>query len=41
MYLPHELYMVEVFQGGRHIRAYTHHFMERAAEQRLMPMMIR
>jgi len=40
-YLPHELYMVEVFAGGRHIRAYTHHFMQRAAEQRLLPLPLR
>lgn len=34
---PHDLYMVEVYARGRHIRAYTHHFMERAAKQRLRP----
>jgi len=34
---PHELYMVEVYGGGRHIRAYTPQFMERAAERRLRP----
>ncbi len=34
---PHELYMVEVYASGRHIRAYTNHFMERAAKQRLRP----
>lgn len=34
---PHELYMVEVYGGGRHIRAYTPQFMEQAAESRLRP----
>lgn len=34
---PHELYMVEVYARGRHIRAYTTQFMERAAQQRLQP----
>jgi len=34
---PYELYMVEVYAGGRQIRAYTTRFMERAAEIRLMP----
>ena len=34
---PHELYMVEVYARGRHIRAYTPQFMERAAKQRLRP----
>lgn len=34
---PHELYMIEVYARGRHIRAYTTQFMERAAKQRLMP----
>lgn len=34
-YQPHELFMVEVYGRGRHIRAYTSWFMERAAEQRL------
>jgi hypothetical protein len=34
---PHELYMVEIYASGRHIRAYTNHFMERAAKQRLRP----
>ena len=32
-----QVYMVEVFGGGRHIRAYTHAFMERAAKIRLLP----
>jgi hypothetical protein len=40
MYRPHELYMVEVFGGGRHIRAYTHQFMEWAARNRLAPIPI-
>ncbi|HSG49234.1 MAG TPA: carboxypeptidase regulatory-like domain-containing protein [Longimicrobiales bacterium] len=34
---PHDLYMVEVYARGRHIRAYTPQFMERAAKQRLRP----
>lgn len=34
---PHELYMVELYSGGRHIRAYTPRFMERAAKSRLTP----
>lgn len=34
-YQPHELYMVEVYGGGRHIRAYTSWFMEYAGERRL------
>jgi hypothetical protein len=34
---PHELYMVEVYASGRHIRAYTSHFMERAAKIRIRP----
>jgi len=34
---PHELYMIEVYGAGRHIRAYTPQFMERAAKQRLHP----
>jgi len=36
-YRPEELYMVEVFARGAHIRAYTRGFMERAAERRLHP----
>ena len=36
-FAPHELHMIEVFAGGRHIRAYTPRFMERAAKQRLSP----
>jgi len=35
-----QLYMVEVYGRGRHIRAYSHAFMERAAKIRLMPMPI-
>lgn len=35
---PHELYMVEVYASGRHIRAYTQRFMERAAKNRIQPM---
>lgn len=34
---PHELHMVEVYAGGRHIRVYTERFMERAARTRLQP----
>lgn len=34
---PQELHMVEVYAGGRHIRVYTEHFMERAARTRLQP----
>jgi hypothetical protein len=37
MYRPHEFHMVEVYGGGRHIRAYTHRFMEWAARIRLAP----
>jgi hypothetical protein len=37
---PSELYMVEIYAGGRQIRAYTNQFMERAAETRLMPIPI-
>ena len=35
------LYMVEVYRNGTHIRAYTHAFMERAAQNRLAPLPIR
>ncbi|NJD19885.1 MAG: carboxypeptidase-like regulatory domain-containing protein [Gemmatimonadetes bacterium] len=35
---PHELYLVEIYAGGRHIRAYTNRYMERAAEMRAVPM---
>lgn len=34
---PHELYMVEVYASGRHIRAYTSQFMERSARTGLHP----
>lgn len=37
---PYELYMVEVYAGGRQIRAYTTQFMERAAKTRLQPFAI-
>lgn len=37
MFQPHELYLVEVYGAGRHIRAYTNRYMERAANQRLFP----
>ncbi len=35
---PWEFHMIEVYAGGRHIRAYTPRFMERAAETRLAPL---
>lgn len=35
-----ELYMIEVYARGTHIRAYTHNFMKRAARTRLAPIMI-
>lgn len=34
---PHELFMVEVYASGRHIRAYTSQFMERSAKNGLHP----
>lgn len=34
---PWEFHMIEVFGGGRHIRAYTPAFMERAAKSRMAP----
>jgi hypothetical protein len=37
MFQPHELYMVEVYAAGRHLRIYTNHYMEQAANQRLFP----
>jgi len=37
---PHELYMVEVYGSGRHIRAYTNRYMERAAERPVFPLPI-
>ena len=36
-FAPHELYMIEIYGGGQHIRAYTPQFMQRAAERRLTP----
>ena len=36
-----QLYMLEVYRGGIHIRAYTHQFMEYAAKVRLEPAVIR
>jgi len=39
-YLPGDLYLIEIYGHGRHIRAYTHHFMERAAKRRLQPIPI-
>ncbi len=35
-----QLYMIEVYGRGTHIRAYTHGFMERAAGVRLAPLPI-
>ena len=35
-----QLYMVEVYGRGRHVRAYSHSFMQRAAKIRLLPMPI-
>jgi len=35
-----QLYMIEVYRRGTHIRAYTHGFMERAAKIRLAPLPI-
>ena len=37
-FAPHDLYMIEVYDGGRHIRAYSRFFMERAAKTRLFPL---
>ena len=37
---PQDFQMVEVYGWGRHIRAYTHNFMERAARVRLAPLPI-
>ncbi len=41
-YRPWELHLIEVYQGGRHIRAYTHQFMERVAERpmALLPILL-
>ena len=35
-----QLYMIEIYGRGAHIRAYTHGFMERAARVRLAPLQI-
>ena len=35
---PHELYMVEIYGSGRHIRAYTNRYMEWAAEHPVYPL---
>ena len=37
-YRPHELYMVEVYGQGRHIRAYTQWYIERVAKSGQTPM---
>lgn len=37
MYQPHELYLVEVFSGGRQIRAYTNWYVELAGRGRVTP----
>ena len=39
-YSPHEFHMIEVYQRGRHIRAYTHTFMERASKVGFLPVPI-
>ncbi len=36
-FAPRDLYMIEVYRGGSHIRVYTHAFMLRAATTRLFP----
>ena len=36
-FAPWEFHMIEVYGGGRHIRAYTPRFMERAAKRRISP----
>ena len=36
-FAPHELYMVEIYGNGRHIRAYTPRFMERIALRPITP----
>ncbi len=43
MYRLHEMHLIEVIAGGRQIRAYTHHFMERLARspQALLPIFVR
>ncbi len=40
LFRPYEFHMLEVFQSGRHIRAYTHAFMERASRTRYLPIPI-
>ncbi|MYC93151.1 MAG: carboxypeptidase-like regulatory domain-containing protein [Gemmatimonadetes bacterium] len=35
-----QLYMIEVYRRGTHVRAYSHAFMERAAQTRLAPLPI-
>ncbi len=40
LFRPYEFHMIEVFQRGRHIRAYTHAFMERASRVRYLPIPI-
>lgn len=39
-FAPWEFHMIEIYGNGRHIRAYTPAFMERAAEIRLLPLPI-
>jgi len=36
-FAPWEFHMIEVYGGGRHIRAYTPQYMERAAKSRISP----
>lgn len=40
MFAPHEVYRLEIFGRGGHIRVYTERFMEQAAEVRLQPIPI-
>jgi len=37
-FAPYDLYMIEIYGRGQHIRAYTHHYMERVAKLRLHPL---
>jgi hypothetical protein len=37
MYRPEELFMVEIYGGGRHIRIYTNWYMEMAVERKIRP----
>jgi hypothetical protein len=37
-FAPWDLYMIEIYGRGQHIRAYTHHYMERVAKLRLHPL---